>query len=163
MNQPNNFARLRPVKPEILRGQARTANEHLTVEQVAVVVRSLQKTMHACDGLGLAAPQLGIPVRIAVLEDDLVSAVFVDPKTEYFGKKEDRTGAEEGCLSLPGRRFLVKRAPAVKVTSHLDPRYPVTYIFRGFLARIAQHELDHLEGLLIDATGEEVITQKEAS
>lgn len=158
MNRGNNFARLRPVPDEVLRATARKlADDDRASRQYGGIVQSLFKTMHACGGTGIAAPQIGLDLRIAVAEDGPLTFVLIDPTFSVFGKPEDRVAGVEGCLSLPGRVFNVLRYPAVRVHSHIPHLgAPLTYIARGFLARVIQHELDHLDGVLVDQAGEEI-------
>lgn len=119
------------------------------------LVASMFRTMRECGGTGLAAPQLGMLYRLAVIECDLQRLVLVNPTLAPLGKPKDRVYEDEGCLSLPGRRFSVPRFPAVKVNwTAGEDRLSLTVT--GRLARIVQHEVDHLRGVLVDRVGQEV-------
>lgn len=110
----------------------------------------------AWGGVGLAAPQVGIGSRIAVVELDEQRFVLISPTLHVpFRARWRREPDIEGCLSLPGRYFTVRRFSEISVTTQL-PDGPVTIAARGWLARVIQHELDHLNGLLIDQRGTEL-------
>lgn len=102
-------------------------------------------TLYDANGVGLAAPQIGIPIRVVVIDvgDGLIE--MVNPVIRY--KEGEQLGAE-GCLSVPGIFGDVKRAEVVKVefTDRKNKRKVLTG--SGLLARCIQHELDHLEGRL---------------
>ncbi|MFH9126887.1 peptide deformylase [Streptomyces griseoaurantiacus] len=122
---------------------------------------ALRATMHAAPGVGLAAPQVGVPLRIAVIEDpapvpeEVRSArgrvpqpyrVLVNPSYEAVG--EERAAFFEGCLSVPGWQAVVARHARVRLRG-LDARGAVfDEEFAGWPARIVQHETDHLDGTL---------------
>ncbi len=121
------------------------------------LVEDMFDTMHAAYGLGLAAPQIGVLQRVFVVEmpaeydeDDNEIApaevyVLVNPE---IVKTRGREEMEEGCLSVPGYRGLVKRATYVVIKAQdLDGR-EVRYRAEGLLAQAFQHELDHLDGVL---------------
>ena len=106
-------------------------------------------TLYDANGVGLAAPQVGIPIRVVVIDvgDGLIE--MVNPVIKY--REGEQLGAE-GCLSVPGIFGDVKRAEVVKVefTDRKNKRKVLTG--SGLLARCIQHELDHLEGrLFIDS------------
>ncbi|NOY36334.1 MAG: peptide deformylase [Chlorobi bacterium] len=121
-----------------------------------VLVNNLFETMHSSDGVGLAAPQVGLSQRIIVVdaspfaEDEPAlenfRKVFINPVIEKrFG---DVVTFNEGCLSIPNIREDVNRPEKIKI-SYFDPefkRYSETY--EGIAARIIQHEYDHLDGIL---------------
>jgi peptide deformylase len=120
------------------------------------LVNSLFETMYNSDGIGLAAPQIGLSLRIFVidaspLEEDDPSLknfrkVFINPRIiSYEGPMEKYN---EGCLSIPDIREDVEREAAVTIRyCDIDFRYREEY-FEGIAARIIQHEYDHLEGRL---------------
>lgn len=104
-------------------------------------------TMHASHGVGLAAPQIGVSLRVAVIEipdEDIL--VLINP--EITKKKGERT-IEEGCLSVPGYQGEVKRAMTVKVRARdRDGREIRVTATDDVLAQALEHEIDHLEGRL---------------
>ena len=123
-------------------------------DEVRDIVREMFETMHAEEGIGLAAVQVGRPLRVFItkVEDDR-ERVYINPEIIETSIEEDT--AEEGCLSIPGKRADVTRPARVSVqATSLKGR-----IFRlnaqGLLARAIQHELDHLNGrLFIDRLDE---------
>jgi peptide deformylase len=124
-------------------------------------VDALRLTMRAAPGVGLAAPQVGVPLRIAVIEDPapvpeqvrLVRGrvpqpfrVLVNPSYEPVGAA--RAAFFEGCLSVPGWQAVVARAAEVRLRGEDERGRPVDEVFTGWPARIVQHETDHLDGTL---------------
>ncbi|MEU7057261.1 peptide deformylase [Streptomyces sp. NPDC046197] len=128
---------------------------------LARFVEALRSTMHAAPGVGLAAPQVGVPLRIAVVEDtapvpqEVRQArgrvpqpfrVLVNPSYEPVGTA--RAAFFEGCLSVPGWQAVVARHATVRLRAHDEQGAAVDEEFSGWPARIVQHETDHLDGLL---------------
>ncbi|MFI6435751.1 peptide deformylase [Streptomyces sp. NPDC050759] len=124
-------------------------------------VEALRITMHAAPGVGLAAPQVGVPLRIAVIEDpapvpeEVREArgrvpqpfrVLVNPS--YEPVDTERVAFFEGCLSVPGWQAVVARPAQVRLTCEDENGRPVDEVFGGWPARIVQHEADHLDGML---------------
>jgi len=110
------------------------------------LVEDLTETMHSQRGAGLAAPQLGVALRVFVFEVDNVLGHLVNPVLEFPDDEEEE--GLEGCLSLPGLYFDTKRrtnAVASGFTAHGDP---VRLVGTGMMARCVQHETDHLDGVL---------------
>ncbi len=106
----------------------------------------LVETMRAAPGVGLAAPQLGVPLRVAVVEVEEKLYTMVNPQILEYSK-ETQTGPE-GCLSIPGYWAEVTRPLSIRVRA-LDRRGKrFTMTAEGFLARAFQHEIDHLDGIL---------------
>jgi len=102
--------------------------------EVLSILRDMKETMHAFSGVGLAGNQIGIPLRLIT---------FIHPET-----KEEKEIGEEGCLSIPEVYAKVERCQKV-VVKGLDERgREVLLEAEGFLARILQHEIDHLDGIL---------------
>lgn len=119
-----------------------------------VLIANMFETMTASDGVGLAAPQIGLPIRVVVIDLDVVSEdmpEYKDFKKAYinahileFGEETDTM--EEGCLSLPGVHESVKRSKKIRV-KYMDEDFNEHEEWvEGFLARVMQHEFDHLEG-----------------
>ena len=128
---------------EILKKKSREVE--VIDEKLQTLIDDMIETMHKYNGVGLAAPQVGIPIRVVVIDvgDGLIE--MVNPVIRY--KEGEQLGAE-GCLSVPGIFGDVKRAEVVKVefTDRKNKRKVLTG--SGLLARCIQHELDHLEGRL---------------
>jgi peptide deformylase len=110
---------------------------------------SMGRLMHDALGVGLAATQLGILHRVLVYQayvDDPLT-VLVNPEIEW--ESEEREIGEEGCLSLPGVHVEVERAAAVKVRARDAGGKRVEVEAEGLEARVIQHEIDHLDGVLV--------------
>ena len=110
--------------------------------------------MHDADGIGLAANQVGIVRRLFVFSDNGEDRVVVNPVLTRAGKTKETE--EEGCLSLGSVRMPVERATEVTLDGLDQHGEPVHLELEGLAARVAQHELDHLDGtLIIDRTDPE--------
>lgn len=128
----------------------RTVAEPVTVfdKQLRLLVKSLTLTMRsAVGGAGLAAPQLGVPLRVLVYNYDGRAGHLVNPRLEL---SERTVVADEACLSAPGQWRALERAFAVTARGRDMHGKPVTVKAIGMLARILQHECDHLDGVLIE-------------
>jgi peptide deformylase len=119
-------------------------------------VRRMGKLMDDALGIGLAATQLGVMHRVLVyrVAPDAPLGVLVNPKLEWAG--DDLETLEEGCLSLPGVGVEVERPIHVRVVAVDEHGGPLTVEASGLEARVIQHEIDHLDGVLIlDRTSRE--------
>ncbi|MBI4409390.1 MAG: peptide deformylase [Gemmatimonadetes bacterium] len=118
-------------------------------DEIRRLMDDLLETMYAADGVGLAAPQVGVSGRVFVvdLRDPAVPPFgLVNPVVLEQSQETDR--GEEGCLSIPGLREIVER-PARVVVEGLDREgLPRRIEADGLLARVLQHEIDHLDGVL---------------
>jgi peptide deformylase len=105
----------------------------------------LAETMNAHNGLGLAAPQIGIPLRVCVIRSDPIVGLFNPDIIEFSAEYAE---LEEGCLSFPGIYAKVKRSRIIKVWA-ADPTgsYQTMQLF-DISAKVVQHEVDHLNGKL---------------
>jgi peptide deformylase len=116
---------------------------------IRTLIADMFDTMYAEDGVGLAAPQVGESVRVVVIDarlPDVVPLVLINPVIVEHSAQLDR--GEEGCLSIPGLREIVER-PARVVVEGLDrDGEPIRLEAEGLLARIIQHEVDHIDGVL---------------
>lgn len=120
--------------------------EEITPE-IKRLAEDMVETMEKNQGIGLAAPQVGVLKRIVVLQTEQGPAVFVNPK--IIKKSKEKETLEEGCLSFPGFWLKIKRAREVEIEG-LDIRgKKISVKAEGFIARILQHEIDHLDGVLI--------------
>jgi peptide deformylase len=105
------------------------------------------ETMHRENGIGLAAPQIGKGIRLAVAEVDGKERYWINPIITTHS--EEKILFEEGCLSLPGEYFAIVRSEKVTL-KYLDERgLPKKLRAEGLLAVVIQHEVDHLDGILI--------------
>jgi peptide deformylase len=120
-------------------------------EALALFLDDLAESMYAHKGVGLAAPQIGEPIRVAVVdvaqrEDEPFLIELINP--EIIGKSEELCDYEEGCLSFPGEAELVSRPAQVRIRA-LD-RHGNSFEIEaeGLLATALQHEIDHLDGVV---------------
>lgn len=111
--------------------------------------RRMGQVMHDAMGIGLAATQVGAMHRVLVyrVEPDSPVAALVNPRVLWRGREEEI--AEEGCLSLPGVHVEVERPVHVRVEGHDERGDRLTIEASGLEARVLQHEIDHLDGVLI--------------
>jgi peptide deformylase len=129
----------------VLRRRATPVTE--ITDEIRRIVDDMIETMYDEVGIGLAAPQVGISLRLMVVghEKGRGARAIVNPViTETVGE----ITAEEGCLSLPGIFAPVTRAESVTLEGQDLEGQPVTIKGRGLTARVFQHEMDHLDGVL---------------
>src|SRR3954451_11631355 len=112
-------------------------------------VKRMGRLMHDAYGIGLAATQVGVMHRLLVYRTELEGAVaaLVNPELEWASK--DKESSEEGCLSLPGVGVEVERPIHVRVSALDEYGKPILVEASGLEARVIQHEMDHLDGVLI--------------
>ncbi|TDA65678.1 MAG: peptide deformylase [Clostridia bacterium] len=128
---------------EILREEARPVPK--ITDSILRLLDNMAETMYQANGVGLAAPQIGVSKRVVVVDAGegligLVNPVVVTTAGEDI--------AVEGCLSIPGVEGEVKRASLVKVSGWDRSGREVEVEGSGLLARVLQHEIDHLDGIL---------------
>lgn len=111
-----------------------------------MLVNSMLQTMYAQKGVGLAAPQVGINWRIFVADIGEGSMVFINPR---IVKKAGKAVMEEGCLSIPDVHIQVKRADQIWVQFVDENNHRHERSLEGLMARVVQHETDHLNGKMI--------------
>lgn len=158
---PGGVAPIVAVGDPVLRQVTEPFDGQVDDELLAAFVALMRRTMKAAPGVGLAAPQIGVPVRIAVLEDPAtVSPEVAEARhrypLEYFAAVNPgyraaghrRRGFYEGCLSMPGYTAVVNRYFAVHATYADLAGKPHRRTFTGWQARIVQHETDHLHGIV---------------
>lgn len=151
---------------EVLRARAQEVpKEQIPTPEFQALIARMIDAMRKAPGVGLAAPQLGIPLRVFVLEDraELMTTLtaeelaerervpvpvraIVNPTVTPVG--EEKVTFFEGCLSVSGYAALVTRFREVEVTGLDEHGQPVRWRVRGWPARILQHEMDHLNGTL---------------
>ena len=126
----------------------RTAADPVTDFDLSLrnLVRDLTQTLDDADGVGLAAPQIGVGMRVFVFNVDGVRGHLVNPGLD-FPDEEEQDGLE-GCLSFPGLYFDVKRRRNVVAKGLTERGDPVQVVGTGMMARCLQHETDHLDGVL---------------
>lgn len=123
-------------------------------EGLEQLVKDMYETLRKSEGVGLAAPQVGLPIRMAVVDLDVMSddvpqfkgyfKTFINPYIEESAG--EITTYEEGCLSFPGIHEKINRPDKVRVTWYDENFEYHDEWFEGFPARVIQHELDHLDG-----------------
>ncbi len=151
---------------EVLRRRAEDVPlERIRTPEFQALLAQMIDTMRKAPGVGLAAPQIGVPMRVFVLEDreEYLSSVtpteleerertavpvrvFINPDLKPIG--DEQVTFFEGCLSVSGFAALVPRSREVEVTGLDETGQPTTWRVRGWPARILQHEFDHLNGTL---------------
>ena len=119
------------------------------------LARDMIDTMREAPGVGLAGPQVGVLERIFVWEVEDQHGAVINP--EIVERSSETTVEEEGCLSLPGLYYPVERAALVVVQGTDENGAPIRLEADGLLARVCQHEIDHLDGVLfIDRLSDEL-------
>lgn len=134
---------IRKYPDPILRQRAKEVQE--IHDGIRMLSQQMTETMYFCQGAGLAANQVGVPVRLIVVRLDKDVLSLVNPEILAM---EGEDVAEEGCLSIPGFFEHVKRWKKIRVKGTLLDGKPFEEDFEGFPARVFQHEIDHINGLL---------------
>ncbi|THF74256.1 peptide deformylase [Cohnella fermenti] len=142
---------------DVLREPANTvtkfnSNLHKLLDDMA-------ETMYDADGVGLAAPQVGISKRVIVVDADEEHGLIELVNPEIVSKEGEQLGPE-GCLSIPGLQGDVRRALRVTIRGQDRHGNPVEYSGSELLARAFQHEVDHLNGVLFIDLAESVYERK---
>jgi len=124
--------------------------------ELAGLVSDMNDTMRSLNGAGLAAPQIGVSLRVVVFEvasnpryphvSPVPYTVLVNPQLTPLGTEQDE--GWEGCLSVPGLRGLVPRFRRLRYRGLDQEGRPIDRTVEGFHARVVQHEVDHLDGIL---------------
>jgi peptide deformylase len=124
--------------------------------ELHALVADMQDTMHAANGAGLAAPQIGVSLRVVIFgfvhnarypdAPAVPHTVLVNPELTFLDKEME--DGWEGCLSVPGMRGLVPRYVRLRYRGFDPFGRPIDRTVDGFHARVVQHEVDHLDGIL---------------
>lgn len=120
-------------------------------DELRKTVREMLQTMYSSDGIGLAAPQVGIHKQLIVIDCELENPaapplVLINPEIKEFSQSLCKD--QEGCLSIPGVYMDVERPDQIEVSYKDEHGRPQTLKADGLLARAIQHEMDHLNGVL---------------
>ena len=120
-------------------------------QDIQKLIGDMIETLYAAPGVGLAAPQVRRSIRLIVFDPSVRNeegklTVLINPE---IIEKDGEAIMKEGCLSVPGLEAEIKRAENVKVTGLDKNGNAVTIDAKGFLARVIQHEIDHLDGILL--------------
>ncbi|MBA3996335.1 MAG: peptide deformylase [Candidatus Accumulibacter sp.] len=149
------------IRPVLRMGDPRLWQRARPVEQFATpalraLVADMEETMRHLDGAGLAAPQIGVGLRVVIFgfahnarypdADEVPYTVLVNPTLTPLS--EETEGGWEGCLSVPGLRGVVPRWRQLRYTGFDAAGNPIDRSVEGFHARVVQHECDHLDGIL---------------
>jgi peptide deformylase len=136
---------IRVIGDPVLRERAR---EVTTFDRpLRKLARRMIGIMHDAPGVGLAAPQVGVVERLLVYDVEDDPRVLVNPVLEPLSDEVEE--ADEGCLSVPGATMPVPRAVRVRVRAQDEHGEALDFVAEGFEARVIQHEVDHLDGVLI--------------
>jgi len=131
---------------EILRKKSEEVKNPTSLETKQLVLNMTQ-TLRANNGLGLAAPQIGKNLRVCIIEIENELFVLINPEIKSLSK--EKIPSDEGCLSFPNKYLNIERHKRVKIkATDLNGKKQIIRA-RGLLARAIQHEIDHLEGILI--------------
>jgi len=128
---------------EVLREKAKEVKE--VNPSIIKLLDNMVDTLFAADGVGLAAPQIGVSKRVVVVKVDEVLFELINP---VILEKEGANSAEEGCLSIPNITGDVVRAARIRVQGLNRNGQLLDFQAERLLARALQHEIDHLEGIL---------------
>lgn len=130
------------------------SDDRITSPEMKLLIDELKETMKIENGVGIAAPQIGVHDRVIIAETDGVPTAYINPViTERSFRMVD---SEEGCLSVPGCVGIVRRHRSVTVKATIEDGSPVTINARELLAIIFQHEIDHLDGILFIDRAEKI-------
>jgi peptide deformylase len=142
--------------PILRKAAKKLSPEELSSKDFSQLLVDLRDSMKHHGGIGIAAPQIGVGLSVALIElqgfnrygedVDLPLTVFVNPEISVLSTETQ--GFWEGCLSVPGLRGFVERPKKVKVDYWNEKGEKKELIAEGFLATVLQHELDHLKGVL---------------
>ena len=150
-----------PIKPVLRMGDPvllqRAADvEHFDTPELHALIRDMEDTMEAMNGAGIAAPQIGVSLRVVIFgvganprypdAEEVPYTVLVNP--ELTPLDEEMEEGWEGCLSVPGMRGVVPRYSRLRYTGFDQYGNPIDRTVSGFHARVVQHECDHLDGIL---------------
>ncbi len=149
----------------LLKKQALPIPENeLSSKEVKKIIRDLYDTKKAADGIGIAAPQIGILKQVIVvgyekdkckrypnLQESCMDHVLINPKIEILNENKGNGSGDfwEGCLSVPNIRGVIERPLEIKISYYDEKENFHQEIVRDFRARVYQHECDHLRGILI--------------
>ena len=130
--------------------------EHFNTQELDTLIQDMLDTMAALNGAGLAAPQIGASVRVVIFGveanprypevEAVPMTVLINPQITVLDERQE--GGWEGCLSVPGMRGLVPRYVRIRYQGFDQYGKPIDREATGFHARVVQHEVDHLDGIL---------------
>jgi peptide deformylase len=117
-------------------------------DSIQKLIDNMIETMHDIEGVGLAAPQVGVPLQVVVIQmpDEEDAITLINP--EVVKISEETEMMMEGCLSLPGYNADVKRSTSITVKARDRQGKPIRIKGEGLLAQVLQHETDHINGIV---------------
>ena len=127
--------------------------------ELCKLLDDIKETLRDARGAGLAAPQIGVPVRVAAVDVDEGYFEFVNPV--FVWQKGEQVGAE-GCLSVRGKPGIVARPDKVKIIFYDRTGDRYSLVARGFFARAICHEFDHLDGIIYTDKARDVRDEEES-
>lgn len=146
---------------EVLRQKSVPIKDEEINDDLRALAEEMFETMDAANGVGLACPQIGKNIRMFVaMADDDVRRVFINP--QIIATSDDSVPYEEGCLSVPQVYENIMRPSKVTVQAQDQSGKRFTLEADGLLARIIQHENDHLDGVIFIDRGDEEFAKKTA-
>ncbi|OAM52973.1 peptide deformylase [Methylovorus sp. MM2] len=150
-----------PIKPVLRMGDSVLLQKALPVEkfdtlELHALIQDMEDTMEAMNGAGIAAPQIGVSLRVVIFgvgsnprypdAEQVPYTVLINPV--LYKVDDELEGGWEGCLSVPGMRGIVPRFTKLRYTGFDQYGTPIDREVSGFHARVVQHECDHLDGIL---------------
>jgi len=150
-----------PIKPVLRMGDPVLLQKALPVEkfdtlELHALIQDMEDTMEAMNGAGIAAPQIGVSLRVVIFgvgsnprypdAEQVPYTVLINPV--LYKVDDELEGGWEGCLSVPGMRGIVPRFTKLRYTGFDQYGTPIDREVSGFHARVVQHECDHLDGIL---------------
>ncbi len=126
------------------------AREITNVDQETIdLIESMFNVMYGSRGIGLAAPQVGVSQRLLILDIESYKGPILALINPVITARSDKLGPyEEGCLSVPGINAMITRPLEISVKAVTPEGKEISFDARGLLARVLQHEIDHLDGKL---------------
>jgi peptide deformylase len=125
----------------------RSKEVDLSDPALKALVKDMEETLRKAEGVGLTPTQVGILKRVIIYDVGEGLKVLANPMITW--ESEEKVEDEEGCLSIPGAKVPVRRAQRIRVEGHDLEGKKVALEAEGLLARVIQHEMDHLNGVLI--------------
>lgn len=140
--------------PELRVKSLDVSKERIGTPEMALLIQELRETMTTENGIGIAAPQIGVHDRVILAEIDGKTDAYINPViTERSFRMID---SEEGCLSVPGTWGYVKRHRSVSVSALNENGESISLKVQGLESTIFQHEIDHLDGILFIDRADEI-------
>ena len=143
--------------PTLRQGAIPLTKEEILSEETKDLIEEMREVMKEAEGIGLAAPQIGISKHLAIIEipqdserypdsEETRLLIFINPQIKVLD--EVKQGFWEGCLSVPGLRGFVERPRKIQIDYLNENAEEVSIVAEDFLATVFQHEIDHLNGIL---------------